>query len=336
MRYTIRCVLSIALALTLTVSLAQAAPIQIKVSCQSTVNDPPSQALQVFKKVIEEKSKGKYQVDLYYSSSLGACDTVVQGVQFGSIHFGFESTSNMSQFAPLLALTDCPYLFLNPEDYKAIFDSKFGEENFKHILDKKGVRIYNINFSSYRPMASIETWKTLEDIKGKKFRSTANKIHMGLLSALGMTPTPLPPSEMVPAIQQKVVDGSDTDVPGLISFRFCDVIKHVLVAEYSGVAFVFFGSLDWYNKLPEEDKAIIDEAAQAFKDDLAARYTTAAEETFKELQEKYGIVVETIDPQEKLRWIEKTKDVYKLLSPEQMGMVEKIRSELARIQKEKS
>ena len=309
---------------------AYAEPISIKVSCQNNITDHPGQALSTFKKVVEEKSKGKYKVDLYYSNSLGACDTVVQGIQFGTIHFGFETTSNLSQFDSRLGITDCPYLFMTAADMDKVITSDFGKTHILNILEKKGIKIYSIIPSSYRPMATIEYWRTLEDIQGKKFRSTANKIHMGIISALGMTPSPLPPSEMVPAIQQHVVDGSDTDVTGLISYRFCDVIKHVLLADYSVVAFAFFGNDKWYKSLSDEDKAVFDEAANAFYADLKKRYETATEETYKELREKYNIVITQLDPKEKARWIERTKKVYDLLDPQQKELVEQIRVELAK------
>ncbi|HJD96700.1 TRAP transporter substrate-binding protein [Mailhella massiliensis] len=309
-------------------NIACAEPISIKVSCQNNITDHPGQALSTFKKVVEEKSKGKYKVDLYYSNSLGACDTVVQGIQFGTIHFGFETTSNLSQFDSRLGITDCPYLFLTKEDMDRVINSEFGRTHILNILEKKGIKIYSIIPSSYRPMATIEYWRTLEDLKGKKFRSTANKIHMGIISSLGMTPSPLPPSEMVPAIQQHVVDGSDTDVTGLISYRFCDVVKHVLLADYSVVAFAFFGNQKWYDKLSDEDKAVFDAASDAFYADLKKRYETATEETYKELREKYNIVITQLDDKEKARWIERTKPVYDLLNPEQKELVEQIRVEL--------
>ena len=56
-----------------------------------------------FKEFIETKSNGRYEVEVYFGATMGNCDTVFQGVQFGTIQIALDSVSNLSQFAPELA-----------------------------------------------------------------------------------------------------------------------------------------------------------------------------------------------------------------------------------------
>ena len=49
--------------------------------------------------------------------------------------------------------------------------------------------------------------KTIEDIKGLKFRIMQNKIYADMFKALGANPVPLPWADLYSALEQGVVDG---------------------------------------------------------------------------------------------------------------------------------
>ncbi|MGN1038430.1 MAG: TRAP transporter substrate-binding protein, partial [Mailhella sp.] len=84
---------------------ALAAPQTIKVSLVTKDSDMFTKVMRdTFKPMIEEKSGGKYKVEIYTGGALGNSDTVIQGTQFGTIHLAMESTSNISQFVPEFAV----------------------------------------------------------------------------------------------------------------------------------------------------------------------------------------------------------------------------------------
>ena len=319
--------LGIAMACCLSTAPANAAT-TVKVSVVTNNGDVLVTAMQdTFTKFIEEKSKGKYKVDTYFGGALGGCDSVFQGVQFGTINIAIDSTSNLSQFAPELAVVDMPFLMPTEKDLRKITEGPYSKKFMKY-LDKTGVKTVALIFSTYRPLVSLNHWETLEDIQGQKFRSTASKTHMAAISSLGMTPTPMPPTEMVTGIQQGVVGGSDTEILGIINYRFCDVAKNVLIADHIPVIFVLYCSASWYDSLSDEDKALFDEAFQAYYAETQRVYAEKAAWTLRECKEKYGMNVTYLSPEEKKRWIEKSKTAYESLSPAQTAVCEEIREAL--------
>ncbi|MDL2314013.1 TRAP transporter substrate-binding protein DctP, partial [Desulfovibrio sp. OttesenSCG-928-C14] len=130
----------IALALLIPLPAFAASPTIIKVSTIGPETEPTALAIrQGFKKTLEERTNGRYRVDLYAGNSIGNIDTVFQGIQFGTLHMGVDTTSNLTQFAPEYAAFDMPYLLPGRAATQYLFASKLGDE-LRGYLDKRGAR----------------------------------------------------------------------------------------------------------------------------------------------------------------------------------------------------
>ena len=303
-----------------------AAPTVVKVSIVQPDGDPSADAMREdFKPFIEEKTKGRYRVDVYAGGSLGNADTVFQGVQFGSLHIATESTSNLSQFAPPLSVLDMPYLFPTWESIEKAFAQKAGQDLLA-TLNKSGVKPLGLIPSTFRVLATNREIHTLQDIQGLKLRATASKWHIASIKALGMNPTPMAATEMVTGIQQGVVNGADPNITSLISFRFCDVAKYVLLSDHVPVLFVLYTNGTWWNKLPPEDRAIFDEGVKLYHDSTQKRYAAESKSVLETVQKQHGVKVSPLSPEQKALWVEKAAPVYNELPKDFQDIANAIRA----------
>lgn len=314
----------------LTMGLAQplhAAPKVVKVSIVQPDGDPSADAMrEEFKKFIEDKTHGRYRVDVYTGGSLGNSDTVFQGVQFGSLHIATESTSNLSQFAPPLSVLDMPYLFPSWASIEKAFAQKAGQDLLA-TLNKAGVKPLGLIPSTFRVLATNKEIHTLQDIQGLKLRATASKWHIASIKALGMNPTPMAATEMVTGIQQGVVAGADPNITSLISYRFCDVAKYVLLSDHVPVLFVLYTNGAWWDKLPAEDKAIFEQGVKLYHDSTQQRYASESKRVLDTVQQQHGVKVSPLSAEEKAKWAEKAAPVYKELPKEFQEIANAIRKD---------
>lgn len=280
-----------------------------------------------FKEFIETKSGGKYQIEIYFGASLGNCDTVFQGVQFGTIQIALDSTSNLSQFAPELAVMDMPFLMPSADEVRKITEGPVGQHIMSY-LGKKGVHPIALNLVTPRAIVSTVPLKGIKDINGQKMRSTNSKTHMAAIKGLGFNPTPVPPSEMLTGLQQGVIIAADTEFPGVYNWRLCDVAKYVLLSDYIPVVWVLYASEDWYQSLPEEDRALFDEGFKVYNAAFRNYINEAVERTFKILLEEYGCTITKLSDEEKAQFAERSKGAYDILTDEQNKIVDMIRAEL--------
>lgn len=307
---------------------ATCAPIVLKASVLQPEGDPSVIAFRDgFKKTFEEKTGGKYRIDIFTGGALGNCDAVLQGIQFGTLQFATESLANFSQFNPELGVFDLPYLIPDRESLTKVFKSPVGQRLFSKISDK-GIDVLDFWLSTYRAICSTMPIYTLEDAQGKKIRTTNSRWHMEAVKSLGMSPTPMAPTEIITGLQQGVIAGTDTEYPSIISWHFIDAAKNVTLSDHMPCAWLLFTSKSWLNKQSQDVKDAVAEAVVAFNKVLVEQYDIQIDRTLKEIEEKYNGKVIRLSPEERQRWIEKSRPMYDSLPDNMRKLAQEIREVL--------
>ena len=120
-----------ALSLLLPAAHAQAAPTVVKIALTQPTGHPTTDLIRgQFKKTIEEKTNGRFRIDVFDNYSFGNFEAVVQGLQFGMLQFAQESPSNLSIYDPKLMILrpSLPHARLRRRQYSARRQSWEGTE----------------------------------------------------------------------------------------------------------------------------------------------------------------------------------------------------------------
>ena len=274
----------------------------IKIAFTNFPEHPQGEAFALFKKEVEERSKGAFKVELIGSGKYGNPESIVQGLQMGVLQIGAESTSNFSVFAPRLMLFDMPYLIPSYEAADLVLDGPIGRELAKS-LEKNGCLGMGFMELGFRQLFSIRPVATLEDNKGLKVRATPSKAHIAILRSLGMNPTPLAWGEVYTALQQKTVDGIDVDLNLGWFWRFSEITDNLTLSGHFYTPHLVLISKRFFNSLNPEEQALITEAmnkAIAFERQRSRDNEKAFIAKFKS---EFGMKVIELSPEERARWI---------------------------------
>lgn len=170
-------------------------------SSAAMVEEPHHTAALDFKKYVEEKTKGRVEVQIYPASQLGGEERAFQDVQQGVIQIASLASNNAAVFAPSLYVIDLPYLFRTNQEGWAILDKYWDELNAKTIKES-GNRIIGWLDLGYRHVCnSKRPIRTIEDLKGLKIRVPNNPVMINTFRAWGCEPTPLAWDETFNALQ---------------------------------------------------------------------------------------------------------------------------------------
>src|SRR5947209_12101487 len=127
----------IAIASTGTVAAQQ--PIVIKFSHVVAVNTPKGKGAEYFKKLAEERTKGRVKVEVYPNSSLFKDGEEMEALQLGSVQMLAPS---VAKFGPLgvreFEVFDLPYIFESFAELHKVTDGPVGKGLFKK-LESKGI-----------------------------------------------------------------------------------------------------------------------------------------------------------------------------------------------------
>ena len=277
------------------------------------VEEPHHVAALDFKKFVEERTKGKVEVQIYPASQLGGEERAFQDVQQGVIQIASLASNNAAVFAPSLYVIDLPYLFTtNEEGWKTL--DKYWDEFNKRTIQESGNRIIGWLDLGYRHICnSKRPVRVLSDLQGLKIRVPNNPVMIDTFRAWGCEPTPLAWDETFNALQQKVVDGQENSYVVFASNKFEEVQKYMTELRYKLQIIVMVVNDAWLNRQPADVREAILEAGR-FATTHNRQKIMEWESILKPAMQKAG--VEILDrPDDEALWQKKAMELWPSLYP---------------------
>ncbi|MGE5679202.1 MAG: DctP family TRAP transporter solute-binding subunit [Pseudomonadota bacterium] len=233
----------------------------IKISNGVNEQHPAYLGCKEFERIVEEKTGGRYDIQVYANAQLGDDVKATQDVRMGNLEMVVTSASPITGLAAPFMVFDLPFIVPNEKAADAIFDGPVGKK-IASSLDGKGLHLLAYYENGFRQLTNSKlAVKTPADVKGLKIRTMENPIHLAAWKALGANPTPMPFSEVFTAMQQHTIDGQENPIPTIYLQKFYEVQKHVsLTGHVYGPHIVLISEQLW-SSLSDEDKKIFEEAA---------------------------------------------------------------------------
>jgi tripartite ATP-independent transporter DctP family solute receptor len=242
-------------------------------------------ALQFAQKV-EQKTQGRYKVQVYPASQLANDPKSVEQLQLGGIDFAVTGTGTYATHIPELNLTALPYLVESYEQgWKYYDDSKWMQKQF----DKgpaKGFRFLATWEAGFRVMTTKEPLRSPEDAKGKKLRTFPNEMMRWTLEAMGFSVQLLPIPEVYMAIQQGAVSGQENPIDTVFANKFYEVAPYITVTNHAYNPIPLSMSEKTWAKLSATDRQAVTAAARETADWIRKEIVSNESRQLKEMEAK--------------------------------------------------
>jgi TRAP-type C4-dicarboxylate transport system substrate-binding protein len=235
---------------------AQQQPYVMKLTTAAR-NESTHEWIKRFGERVGERSGGRIKVELYPGGALGDVPRQVEGLQLATIEGMSAPPAFFVGLDQRYQLTDTPGLF---DDMRHAFDSVTDpavRDKFLGVGQDKGIK--NLSFFTQGPLTLVSRRPVvkLEDMKGLKIRVFASLFQTEPLLKLGAIPSPMPLLEVLPALQNGVIDGSLGSLSILLTFKYESVATDVVYVPYGVVTMVGSISKPWFDKLPGDLQRIL-------------------------------------------------------------------------------
>lgn len=264
----------LALAMIAAFSAAASAKTTMRITLQLPMKSHLGQNLLVFKKEVEEVSKGEIEVQIYDSAQLYQDKEVPKAVGSGAIEAGVASLTRYAGDIPAVDVFYLPFLF-NTDTLvrKAVAPGSPVRGPLDAAILKTGSRVLwwqayggNLLLSKGAPL------KGPEDMKGKKVRVFGKTLGTWV-EVLGGSPTNVAGSEQYLAYQRGTVDIGMTGASGIKSRKLWEVMDQVTLTNNADIEFIVVVNEKYWQGLPEEHRKIIQTAAlnaeKAVRDEMS-------------------------------------------------------------------
>jgi tripartite ATP-independent transporter DctP family solute receptor len=249
------------------------------------INHPVHQGMVFMAERLEEKSGGQLGLEIYPSGQLGSERQCLELLQIGSLSMTKVSASVMENFAPNLKVFSLPYIFRDREHTFSVLDGEIGQELLVQSQDYRlrGLTYFDAGYRSFYTKAAPVN--TPADLKGLKIRVQESQTSMNMVRAMGGSPTPISWGELYTALQQGVVDGAENNPPSFYTSRHYEVCKYYVLNEHSAVPDILVVGTDAWNRLTDQERDWLLEAAREATDYQRKLWAVAEQEALEAVTE---------------------------------------------------
>lgn len=243
---------------------------------------------------IEERTEGRYAINVHAASSLGKEADINEGLQLGTVDLIYTGNQFAGRFYGPVGIAGAPYMFRDFDHWQAYADSDLFQEIAQGYKDATGNVPLAMNYYGRRHVTSNEPINTPEDMQDLKIRTPNAPMYMMFPNAVGANPTPIAFSEVYLALQQGVVDAQENPLPTIRAKAFYEVQDYINLTGHITDSLITIAGGPLWNRLSEEDREIFRdvyaEAGERITQDIQA-----SEEELVAWFEEQGVTVNEVD-----------------------------------------
>jgi tripartite ATP-independent transporter DctP family solute receptor len=299
----------LALVTLLVAATVHAADYRIRVAHPVAADHSWGRAAEVFKQELEKLSNGKIAVEVHHAGALGKVRETMEMVRMGTLETTIGGVANFQRNVPELGITVLPYLWKDIKRQFEVLEGPPGKELEKRML---AAGFYSLGFwdNGFRHVSnSRKPIQTVDDLKGLKIRTLPTPVHTGFFKACGASPTPMDFTELFEALRTGVVDAQENPPSMTYTARFYEVQKFYSLTGHVNEVGVFIMNKAFYEKLPKDLQAALDQAAKNTRTWQWAENEKDNQKYLKDM-EKAGMKVNTLSEQELAKFRKIAHDQY--------------------------
>ena len=266
-----------------------------------------------WKELIEERSGGKFKIELYPSSQLGSKDDVMDQMVAGEpVCTLTDGAFFYDRGVKDMGIVFGPFLFDNWDQAFKLNASQWYQDQSKLVEENAHLKIIGADWKyGARHTLTTKPINKVEDFKGMKIRVPTNNIQVKGFEVLGATPTPMALGEVYTSLQQGTIYGVENPLAVLYNGKFHEVAKYLLLdGHVFNITNLVVGT-DFYNSLtPEQQKLLVETCHEA-----GLYQNKIVEDSEAEILAKFkaeGVTVVDPSPEFKKALVETSKKFYSL------------------------
>jgi C4-dicarboxylate-binding protein DctP len=259
-------------------------PIVIKFSHVVAVDTPKGKAAEYFKKLAEERTKGRVKVEVYPNSALFKDGEEMEALQLGSVQILAPS---LAKFGPLGArefeVFDLPYIFDDYDELHKVTQGPLGAALLEK-LESKGIVGLAYWDNGFKLMSANKPIRVPADYKGLKMRIQSSKVLGDEMKALGAIPQVMAFSEVYQALQTGVVDGTENPPSNFYTQRMHEVQKYAALTEHGYLGYAVIVNKKFWDGLPADIRTTLEGAMKEttkYANDIARKENDEALEAVR-------------------------------------------------------
>ncbi|MBK7794245.1 MAG: C4-dicarboxylate TRAP transporter substrate-binding protein [Betaproteobacteria bacterium] len=234
----------------------------LSINTALTPADPLYKGLESFRDAVTKRTNGAIEVKLFPNSQLGSDEDVLEQARAGAPVAVVVDGGRLANFVKEFGVLGAPYLASGYDGIRKVVTSAMFEEWVGKLSKASGHQVLSFNWwQGERHLWTTKPVRTPADLKGNRMRTIGSPVWLGTINAMGATATPMPYAEVYSALEQKVIDSVEVQLPAGYNSKLFEVTKYVTKTGHISLITGLVTSAKWFASLPPDQQKILREEA---------------------------------------------------------------------------
>ena len=277
-------------------------------------------------KKLSAATEGRLSVQMYPSMQLGGEKETIEQTQIGAIQLLRVSAGTMGPIVDDINVVNMPFLFKNIAHSEKMMDGPIGQELLDKITASPTANLVGLcwmNSGARNLYNSKHPIKSIEDVKGLKFRVIGNPIFIEMMNALGGNGVAMGYDQVFSALQTGVIDGAENNPPSYVFSNHYTAAKYYSLTEHLVIPEVLVFSKRAWSGLSADDQNLIKKFAREAQFEERELWKKYEEQAMEKAKAAGCQIVEIAD---KSPFQSAVKPVWDKYGPKYQDMIKRIQA----------
>ena len=220
--------IAVSLGVSLVASSAFAADYVFRIPHVTSASEPVHEALEHYAKLINERSGGRIEADVFPGGQLGTNLEMFEQVDLGAEIIILADPGYLSNFMPDFGVLNGPYLLDTPADFQKLIESEWSAGMVDELRETTNLELLTLNwFFGDRNVISDRAVRTQADFEGLSIRVPPNPMWIATFESLGARGEQIAWAEVYGALASGVVDAAEAPLGSIYGAKLQENAKTI-------------------------------------------------------------------------------------------------------------
>lgn len=249
---------------------------------------------------IKEATQGRVKIKFYPGGVMGTDQAVLRKIRIGQLHGGAVTVGALAKVYPDVQIYSMPLQFRSVAEVNYV--RKQMDQLIRDNLRKHGFELLGMSNGGFAYFAGIQAGRSIDDFKKQRvWLPQGDLIGEAIFDAAGVSPVPLPLSDVYTSLQTGMLDTIVSNPSGIIAFQWHSKIRYLTDVPVVFLMGTIVVNSRAFNRIAETDQDIVREEMQSMflrLDKLNDQDNANAYEALK----KNGVEMISVSDEELKRW----------------------------------
>jgi TRAP-type transport system periplasmic protein len=246
-------------ALALSTSAGLSADVTLRVGTVYQTSHTISKGSAEFERLVEEKSNGEIDVQVFYAEELGSEREMAEMTRAGGLEMVLSGLPGTGSFVPQIEVMEAFYTYDDVEELAKVVAAIAPELN--GFMEPQGFHLVGTMYQGPRNLLSTKPVRKFEDMAGLKLRIPQTPLFVALAQNWGATPTAISLGEVYTSLESGVIDAVEGTSETIVSSKFFEKAKYLTLTRHNFYPQPMVANKAWWDGLSDAHKKVIEEAA---------------------------------------------------------------------------